>query len=378
MPGIRLESIHKSFGAVKAVNDLNLMIPDKAFMCFLGPSGCGKTTILRMIAGLEEPTEGRITIGDTVVFDSKMSLFRPPADRDMGLVFQSYAIWPHMTVYENIAFGLEMKKVKKSEISKRINDVTRWIRIDDLLDRYPSELSGGQQQRVAMARSLAPVPQGLLLDEPLSNLDAKLRVEMRAELKHIHKEIGQTIIYVTHDQQEALSLGTHVAVMNEGVLQQVAHPLEIYRSPANVFVATFIGMPPINLIEGITEKSGNRTYVRAESGAFVLDESTEIGDNQEVLIGIRPEDITLHPKRDGIAGWEFAVYSNQPAGAEAVVQVHSGSGITLTTRMHVDDLLPENSEVICTFQKAHILLFDKRSGVRINADVFVEYNGHRN
>ncbi|MFW6036152.1 MAG: ABC transporter ATP-binding protein, partial [Halothermotrichaceae bacterium] len=248
MPDIKLENITKSWGDVIAVNNFSLTIPDGSFMCFLGPSGCGKTTTLRMIAGLEEPSSGRIYMDDRLVYSSEKSFSLNPSERDVGLIFQSYALWPHMTVYANIAFGLEMEKKSKSQIKTRVNEIADLMDIGELLTRYPSELSGGQQQRVALARSLAPQPACLLMDEPLSNLDAKLRVDMRTELKRIHNETGQTIVYVTHDQLEALSLGTDVVVMNEGKLQQIDKPMDLYKTPKNMFVGEFVGTPRINML----------------------------------------------------------------------------------------------------------------------------------
>jgi multiple sugar transport system ATP-binding protein len=257
MPEVKLKNVTKRWGDVVAVNNFSLTIPNGSFMCFLGPSGCGKTTTLRMIAGLEEPTAGEIYMDDNLVYSSTEAFSMKPSDRDVGLIFQSYALWPHMTVFKNIAFGLEMKKMSGSEIKKRVKEVVDLTGIGDLLERYPSELSGGQQQRVALARSLAPQPSCLLMDEPLSNLDAKLRVDTRTELKRIHSETKQTVIYVTHDQIEALSLGTQVVVMNEGELQQIDEPMELYNIPKNLFVAEFIGTPRMNMVSGeISEKEG--------------------------------------------------------------------------------------------------------------------------
>ena len=255
MPYIILENVTKAWGDVVAVKNFSLKIPDGSFMCFLGPSGCGKTTTLRMVAGLEEPTKGKIYMDDKLVYSSEEAFSMSPRDRDVGLIFQSYALWPHMTVFKNIAFGLEMNKAPAQEIKNKVQDIAKLIGIDELLKRYPSELSGGQQQRVALARSLAPQPSCLLMDEPLSNLDAKLRVDMRTELKRIHSKTKQTIVYVTHDQIEALSLGTQVVVMNKGELQQIDEPMELYKNPSNLFVAEFVGTPRINMVKGeISEK----------------------------------------------------------------------------------------------------------------------------
>ncbi|MFI6316263.1 ABC transporter ATP-binding protein [Nonomuraea sp. NPDC050556] len=232
------------------MKNLDLVIPDGAFMCLLGPSGCGKTTTLRMIAGLEQPTAGTIAVGDRVLDSVEQGLYVPPEKRQMGLVFQNYALWPHLTVRGNTEFGLRMRKVPAPERRARAEAALKMVHVEDAMDRYPSQLSGGQQQRVALARMLAVNPSVLLLDEPLSNLDARLRLEMRAELKRIHEESGATIVFVTHDQLEAMTMATDVAVMEAGVLQQLASPMEMYARPANRFVAEFVGSPPMNLIPG--------------------------------------------------------------------------------------------------------------------------------
>jgi iron(III) transport system ATP-binding protein len=248
MPAIVLRGLTKEYTpGVRAVDALDLTIPDGAFMCLLGPSGCGKTTTLRMIAGLEQPTSGEISAGDRTLDAPDRGQYVPSEKRDMGLVFQSYALWPHLSVGGNVEFGLRMRKLPRRMRADRVREVLSLLRIEHLIDRYPAQLSGGQQQRVALARMLAVKPSVLLLDEPLSNLDARLRLEMRAELKRLHDELRTTIVFVTHDQFEAMTLGTHVAVMNEGVLQQVASPMDIYRRPANVTVARFVGNPPMNL-----------------------------------------------------------------------------------------------------------------------------------
>jgi iron(III) transport system ATP-binding protein len=251
MPNITLRNAEKSYGgsAVKAVANLNLEIGDGEFMCLLGPSGCGKTTTLRMISGLEHLSDGQISVGERVVDCVSSGTFVSAEKRGMGLVFQSYALWPHMTIERNTDFGLRLRKVPKAERQARVHKVMTTLGIDKYRDRYPSQLSGGQQQRVALARMLAVNPDVLLLDEPLSNLDARLRLEMRAELKRIHEEFKTTIVFVTHDQWEAMTLATSIAVMSDGELQQIGTPNEIYERPANRFVAEFVGSPPINIIE---------------------------------------------------------------------------------------------------------------------------------
>lgn len=249
MPEIILTDVTKRWGNFYAVEHLDLKIEDNAFVTLLGPSGCGKTTTLRMIAGLETPTSGRIEIGDTVVFDSERGINVPANKRRVGFLFQNYALWPNMTVYQNISFGLENKKCySKDQIREIVYRVARIVKIEMFLDRYPAELSGGQQQRVAIARTLAPEPKVIFMDEPLSNLDAKLRLEMRSELQRLHLTTGCTFVYVTHDQMEAMTLATKICLIDNGVLQQYAAPLTVYGKPANTFVADFVGNPQINFI----------------------------------------------------------------------------------------------------------------------------------
>ena len=271
MPEIVLTNITKSWpraGGKKGertvgVDNLNLTIKDRGFITLLGPSGCGKTTTLRMIAGLETPTSGKITIGGKVVFDSEKGINISPDKRNVGFLFQNYALWPHMTVYKNIAFGLENMKWKKEDIKARVTELLAMLKIDELGDRYPSELSGGQQQRVAIARTLAPKPSVLFMDEPLSNLDAKLRLEMRTELKRLHRDTESTFVYVTHDQLEAMTLATEVCLMEKGVLQQYDPPLEVYAKPNNIFVADFVGNPTMNFLRGqVISREGNKAQIR--------------------------------------------------------------------------------------------------------------------
>ena len=288
MPTIELREISKRYGkgGVKAVADLNLEVADGDFMCLLGPSGCGKTTTLRMIAGLENLTGGEITVGDRLVDSADKGVFVPPEKREMGLVFQSYALWPHLTIEGNTDFGLRLRNVPKAERKERVTSVMTTLGIEQYRDRYPSQLSGGQQQRVALARMLAVNPEVLLLDEPLSNLDARLRLEMRTELKRIHSEFGTTIVFVTHDQWEAMTLATRIAVMNNGTLQQVGTPEDIYDRPANRFVAEFVGNPPINIVE-----LGSKDGLVGAATSFLARHKAD-ADNV-ASIGLRPEAIRL-------------------------------------------------------------------------------------
>ena len=306
MARVAFDGVTKVYpGPVVAVEDLTLDVADGEFLILVGPSGCGKSTALRMVAGLERISDGTIAIGDRVVNDV------PPKDRDIAMVFQNYALYPHMTVEKNLGFGLRRRRTPHEDVRRRVDEVSRMLGLDDLLRRRPGQLSGGQRQRVAMGRALVREPEVFLLDEPLSNLDAKLRVQMRSELKRLHDRIGVTTIYVTHDQVEAITLGERIAVLSDGVLQQVGPPQEVYDHPANVFVAGFIGSPPMNLLAG-TALDGHVTIGEVElehSGA----------PDGEVLVGIRPEG--LRPVGAERAGpvFEVCVEVVEPLGDEVLV-----------------------------------------------------------
>ena len=323
MAQVLLKDLNKKYDEVHAVKDVNLHIRDKEFIVLVGPSGCGKSTTLRMVAGLEEITAGEIAIGDRVVNDL------PPKDRDIAMVFQNYALYPHMTVYDNMAFGLKMRKFPKPEIQKRVKDAAEILGIQDLLKRKPRQLSGGQRQRVAVGRAIVRHPQVFLFDEPLSNLDAKLRVQMRVELKRLHDRLETTAIYVTHDQVEAMTLGDRVVVMKDGWIQQVGEPLELYGKPTNRFVAGFIGSPAMNFAEvTITEASGALT---AESSGFrVLVPPARAGNlkahkGQRVTLGIRPEDLHIATGADP-AGYTFDTVVDvvEPLGSEILLDTRVG------------------------------------------------------
>lgn len=317
MPEIILKNVSKRFGSFYAVKDLNLEIANNSFITLLGPSGCGKTTTLRMIAGLETPSEGEIIIDGKTVFSSKEGIDIPPNKRDVGFLFQNYALWPHMTVRQNIAFGLQNLKWSKQDIENRVKELLAMLKITEFEHRYPSELSGGQQQRVAIARTLAPKPKVLFMDEPLSNLDAKLRTEMRTELKRLHVDTDSTFVYVTHDQLEAMTLSTKVCLLEKGILQQYAPPLTMYSKPENLFVADFVGNPTMNFIKGKAENRDGK--LRLDMGEFALlfqSENAKEIPSQDISLGVRPEYVVL-----GESGIDASVYSTLPAGMETTVKL---------------------------------------------------------
>jgi ABC-type sugar transport system ATPase subunit len=309
---ITIKNLTKRFGDIIAVNDVSLVIEPGSFLTLLGPSGCGKTTLLRCIAGLEDPDDGEILVGDKLVFSKKRGISLPAGNRDLGMVFQNYALWPHMTVYKNITFALEIQKLSKEQMDKRVKEALAEVQMSDYQDRYPREMSGGQQQRVALARMLAYRPKVFLMDEPLSNLDARLRMDMRVELKRLHHDSGATTIYVTHDQLEALTMSTYIAVMKLGVIQQLGTPDRIYHFPQNLFVADFIGSPKVNLIEGVINGKN-----KVNLGKFEVSMPTH-GANGDVVVGVRPEDISITTKPVP-GGVEFSAYSVLPSGAESTI-----------------------------------------------------------
>jgi multiple sugar transport system ATP-binding protein len=351
---LEIAGIRKVYGkgnaAVEVLKKIDITVAPGEFLILVGPSGCGKSTLLNIIAGLEEPTEGQLRIAGKDVVGVA------PAQRDIAMVFQSYALYPTMTVADNIGFALEMRKVPKEARTKRIHEVAAMLQIENLLDRRPSQLSGGQRQRVAMGRALARDPQLFLFDEPLSNLDAKLRVEMRAEIKRLHHVSGITSVYVTHDQIEAMTLGSRIAVMKDGILQQIGTPDDIYRTPVNTYVAGFIGSPMMNFIDGKIEAAG-------AGGKFVfaggsLDLPTPVGP--DVTLGQRPEHIHL----DDAATWRGEVILVEPTGADTYVVVKTGSGL-ITVRAPANTKLDIGAHVGMTVSGRHNNWFDKASGLRI-------------
>jgi ABC-type Fe3+/spermidine/putrescine transport system ATPase subunit len=288
---VELRAVSKRFGGVRAVEGVSLTVGSGEFLTLLGPSGCGKTTLLRLIAGLEDPDEGEIRVGGEVVFSRERGVAVAPGERGVGMVFQDYALWPHMTVAENVAFGLKIRRVKKEEIRRRVRNVLSYLQLEGLEDRYPSELSGGQQQRVALARALVVEPKVLLMDEPLSNLDARLRRKMRTEIRRLHADLGMTVIYVTHDQEEALVLADRIAVMQNGMLLQVGTPREIYERPGTLAVAEFVGEAEVGLLRGVVRKREAQDGVVLELGeqSLLVEGAVEGKEGAELAVVVRPE-----------------------------------------------------------------------------------------
>lgn len=362
MSSISLKNVYKIFDdGTTAVNDFSLEIADKEFIILVGPSGCGKSTTLRMIAGLEHITKGELKIGDRIVNDVA------PKDRDIAMVFQSYALYPHMTVYKNMAFGLELRKMPKDEIDKRVREAARVLDIEHLLKRKPKALSGGQRQRVALGRAMVRSPSVFLLDEPLSNLDAKLRTNMRTEIKKLHQRLGTTFIYVTHDQTEAMTMGDRIVVMKDGVIQQVDSPQNLYKHPQNMFVAGFIGSPQMNFLDAeVKSKNGKIFLSLAENELDVTDsfaKTNEIKEyfNKSVKVGIRPEDVTVdnefivkNPDKVLTAKLEVS----ELMGSESYLYLNY-SGQKLTARVAADS--PANESVELGILTDRIHLFDPNS-----------------
>lgn len=363
MPIVEIKNLTKFFGDVVAVNNVSFTIEEKDFLILLGPSGCGKTTILRMIVGLEIPSSGEIYLKNRCVFSSKKGIFVPARKREVGLVFQSYALWPHMTVFENIAFGLKVKRMKSEMIKEKVSDVLNYMRLEEMAGRYPQEMSGGQQQRVALARMLVSEPEVFLMDEPLSNLDAKLRLEMRAEIKNIHYQTGATTVYVTHDQIEGQTMANKIAVINNGIIEQLDHPKIIYSKPANLFVADFIGSPPINKIEGtaVMEPNSEDWRVKVKNDLFSLATSyNSIKNGSEVVAVIRPENISI-VKKHGINTIEGVIQTVFPSGPETILQLKYDR-ILFSILMTKEMDLEVGKKISIYLPPEYILIFDKDSG----------------
>jgi multiple sugar transport system ATP-binding protein len=359
MAQVVLKDLNKKYDEVHAVKDVNLTIRDKEFMVFVGPSGCGKTTTLRMVAGLEEITGGEISIGDRVVNDL------PPKDRDIAMVFQNYALYPHMSVYDNMAFGLKMRKFPKPEIEKRVREAADILGIQELLKRKPRQLSGGQRQRVAVGRAIVRHPQVFLFDEPLSNLDAKLRVQMRVELKRLHERLETTAIYVTHDQVEAMTLGSRVVVMRDGWVQQVGEPLEIYGRPANKFVAGFIGSPAMNFLPVKIAEQGGALYAETQ-GVRIKVPPAYMGPlaafkGKPVTLGVRPEDLRVGNTSDGAdLAFDAVVDVVEPLGAEILVDA-SVAGQSLVARVDPTVQTKPHEKIRLVLKPERIHFFDDQT-----------------
>ena len=362
MAEVILENVYKRFGNVVAVADFNLEIQDQEFMVFVGPSGCGKTTTLRMIAGLEEISEGTCRIGDRIVNDV------PPKDRDIAMVFQNYALYPHMNVYQNMSFGLRLRRTPKADIDRRVREAAGILQIEHLLDRRPRELSGGQRQRVALGRAIVREPKVFLMDEPLSNLDAKLRVEMRASISKLHQRLGVTTIYVTHDQVEAMTMGTRIVVMKDGYIQQVDTPINLYDRPTNKFVAGFIGSPAMNFMVGTVQDG------RITSPHFDLRPSGELAskltahNGKKVYVGIRPENLDIRggeiPEGDNVI--KATVDVVEPLGAETMVIASVGGDQSIVARVdpHTNVRAGEQLELLADLQYLHAFDLESEDNLR--------------
>lgn len=364
MAEIELKNVCKVYeGSTKVVTDANFTVNDKEFVVLVGPSGCGKTTILRMIAGLEEITSGEIRI------DGKAVNSLPPKDRDIAMVFQNYALYPHMSVYENMAFGLKLKKVAKQEIDFRIKVAAKILSLEDYLDRKPRALSGGQRQRVAVGRAIVRQPKVFLFDEPLSNLDAKLRVQMRTEISKLHKQLGATIIYVTHDQTEAMTMGDRIVVMKDGVINQVDTPMNLYNNPANKFVAGFIGSPAMNFIDGKLVKEDELKFISNHKDLiFSVDQTISAGlegvKQNEVAIGIRPENFSLEKKSSNTFEVIVTLQVIEHMGNETFVHFEI-DGNECMARIRPNETLKVGESINLYFDTEGINYFHSGSGIKL-------------
>ena len=353
MARVSIRAVHKEFGSTRVIRGVNVEIADGEFCVLVGPSGCGKSTLLRMIAGLEEISGGEIAIGDTVV--NRV----PPKERDIAMVFQNYALYPHMTVRDNMSFALMLAKQPKSEIEARVKRAADILGLTAYLDRYPRQLSGGQRQRVAMGRAIVRDPQVFLFDEPLSNLDAKLRVQMRTEIKELHQRLKTTSIYVTHDQIEAMTMADKIVVMKDGVVEQIGDPLTLYDRPANTFVAGFIGSPAMNMLPGVVADAGNVDF--GASVMLPLPKGARADEGREVLYGVRPEHCAL-----GTSGLPVEVVVVEPTGADTQLYCRfDGRDVTATIKDRTDCRPGDRIHLVPDLSRAHV--FDKASGQRLTA-----------
>jgi multiple sugar transport system ATP-binding protein len=360
MTTVSLNNIVKRFGNLEVVHSINLEIQDSEFIVLVGPSGCGKSTTLRMIAGLEEISDGEIKIGDRVVNNI------PPKDRNVAMVFQNYALYPHMNVFNNMSFGLRLKKTPKDEIQERVMNAAKILNIESLLERKPSELSGGQRQRVAMGRAIVRNPDIFLFDEPLSNLDAKLRTQMRVEIKQLHQRVNNTIIYVTHDQIEAMTLGDRIVVMRDGYIEQVGNPIELFQNPANTFVAGFIGNPPMNLLDAEVVSEGKGLVLKISGGTKIpVPEKPEmkIKNGQKVVMGLRTEDINLNSDdKSENPDWIFdaTIDVTEPLGSETYAHLDF-TGNKIIGRCEGRTILRAQDKVKISLDLTHLHIFDSAS-----------------
>ncbi|TAG34734.1 MAG: sn-glycerol-3-phosphate ABC transporter ATP-binding protein UgpC [Polaromonas sp.] len=355
MASVSFNNIEKNFGKVKIIHGISFEITDGEFVVLVGPSGCGKSTLLRMLAGLEDISGGEIAIDNKVIndLDSK--------DRDIAMVFQSYALYPHMTVRENMAFSLKLRKASAEITNKRVGDAATILNLDPLLDRYPRELSGGQRQRVAMGRAIVRDPKVFLFDEPLSNLDAKLRVAMRAEIKALHQRLKTTTVYVTHDQIEAMTMADRIVVMHDGIIEQIGTPLELFDHPGNLFVAQFIGSPSMNVLRGVLHIADGQTWVEAQGHRWPANNMTQAGDGQAVAYGVRPTDIRVGAASTGIPAKVIVV---EPTGAETELLLEIGSS-RLVVVMHGRTAAQPDDVIHLEIDASKAHLFDGATGTRL-------------
>ena len=352
MSGVTLENAIKRYGATQVIHGVDLTIEDGEFCVFVGPSGCGKSTLLRMIAGLEETSDGRISIGTRDV------THMDPAARGVAMVFQTYALYPHMTVKENMGFGLKMNGVDKAEIARKVDAASKILKLDDYLDRKPAALSGGQRQRVAIGRSIVRGPEVFLFDEPLSNLDAELRVDMRVEIARLHKELGTTMIYVTHDQVEAMTLADKIVVLRAGYIEQVGSPMHLYQDPDNKFVAGFIGSPAMNFVNGVAQKGGVR--IPALSDTVVTTSVALPAEGSAVTVGVRPQDMELKA-----ASSPITLDIRERLGGVAYDYLNTPTGERLVVESRGDLAMEEGTEVSVTFDQDRTMFFDAQTEARL-------------
>jgi multiple sugar transport system ATP-binding protein len=354
MAKVTIRDVRKNYGSVEVIHGVDVDIEDGEFVVLVGPSGCGKSTLLRMIAGLEDVTNGMVAIGKTIVNNL------PPAKRDIAMVFQSYALYPHMTVSQNMAFSLKLRRIDATAIEQRIKAAAEILGLTSYLDRYPRQLSGGQRQRVAMGRAIVREPQVFLFDEPLSNLDAKLRVQMRTEIKQLHQRLKTTTIFVTHDQIEAMTMADKIVVMQNGVIEQIGSPLDLYDRPKNLFVAGFIGSPAMNFIEGVVHRNG-ALMVAAGDIRLPVPAKHDLRENQEVIFGVRPEHLQL--AEEGIPAQVGVI---EPTGSETMVFMKVGSEDIVALFRERHDFTPGQT-VRLKPDPRHVHLFDAKSGARLAA-----------